>query len=65
MTVDQCKHYVTKSMQLDADAKKKALYYLTDEDYANERHAVVFFCEQLRLAEDNLLALQEALNRRT
>ncbi len=26
---------------------RKAIYYLTDEDYANERHAIIFFASKL------------------
>ena len=36
------------SNPFDSDRElRQAIYYLTDEDYANERHAIIFFASKL------------------
>lgn len=38
--------FVSEVFSSDSDLRT-AFYYLTDEDYANERHAILFFANKL------------------
>jgi len=38
---------IIHSQTLSEEDTRQAVYYLTDEDYINERHAILFFASKL------------------
>ena len=42
-----CLDRLLNSNTLEPADLKKAVFYLTDEDYVNERHAILFFANKL------------------
>jgi hypothetical protein len=45
--ISLCKRLIASNPFDNVDDLWTAIYYLTDEDYINERHAIIFFVERM------------------